>query len=349
MYITFLVGNGFDIASGLDTSYAAFYNWYCNQPSTSPLVGELKKNIINCGENWADFEIGLGKYTSSFRHGMEPDFFGCYEDAHEKMIEYIEGEGNQVDFSSLESEIEQMKIGLLNFYEELSSQERQAIQSVYRRDRTNDTILQFISFNYTNALDRCVSLLAKEPLNEWTANNVVHTFRVSSSVVHVHGTIDEYPILGVNDKSQIACPDLCQVRQFSEVMIKPESIDAIGRFWHEDARKRIADSSIVCVYGMSLGDSDKIWWQNLMHWLANNRNGHLIIYWYAREKQYSRSILKRNSEIDRVKKRIVSFLEATNAFSEFVQERIHVILNTNNVLKISLAKKNFPISEAVHV
>ena len=147
MYITFLVGNGFDIASGLDTSYAAFYNWYCNQPSTSPLVGELKKNIINCGENWADFEIGLGKYTSSFRHGMEPDFFGCYEDAHEKMIEYIEGEGNQVDFSSLESEIEQMKIGLLNFYEELSSQERQAIQSVYRRDRTNDTILQFISFN----------------------------------------------------------------------------------------------------------------------------------------------------------------------------------------------------------
>ena len=43
MYITFLVGNGFDIASGLDTSYAAFYNWYCNQPNTSPSVGELKK------------------------------------------------------------------------------------------------------------------------------------------------------------------------------------------------------------------------------------------------------------------------------------------------------------------
>lgn len=242
-----------------------------------------------------------------------------------------------------------MKTGLLNFYEELSPQERQAIESVFRSDRTNDTILQFISFNYTNTLDQCASLLAKEPLNKWTAGNTVHTFQVSSSVVHVHGTIDEYPILGVNDRNQIARPDFCQVRQFSEVMIKSESIDAIGRSWHKDARKRIEDSSIVCVYGMSLGDSDKIWWQNLMHWLANNKERHLIIYCYTREKQYSRSILKRNSEIDRVKKRIVSFFEATDDFSEFVQKRVHVILNTKNVLKISLAKKNFPIREAVHV
>ena len=31
MQITFLVGNGFDITAGLDTSYSAFYKWYCQQ------------------------------------------------------------------------------------------------------------------------------------------------------------------------------------------------------------------------------------------------------------------------------------------------------------------------------
>ena len=338
MYITFLVGNGFDVASGLNTSYTSFYKWYCHQPSNSFPVDELKQNIWLHGENWADFEIGLGRYTSSFRAGVPPYFLDCYEDAHDRMIEYIEKEEKQVDFSSLESEIKQLGNGLLKFYEELTPRERQEINSLIKDDRTNDTLLQFISFNYTDILDRCANLLSREPLQRWLAGGDVHTFQVNPSVVHVHGTINEYPILGVNDVSQIANLDLCKFSEFLDVMIKPESVNAIGRFWHENASKRIADSSIVCIYGMSLGDSDAIWWQKLMSWITDSPNRHLIIYWYTSEPQTNRSILKRNREIDRVKKRIVSFWGSTTDLSEILQDRIHVILNTNKVLRIGLKK-----------
>jgi hypothetical protein len=78
MDITFLVGNGFDIAAGIKTSYRDFYNWYCNQPSASPCIEHFKREIQDDvkkgGENWSDFEIGLGKYTSRFDQETVEEF-----------------------------------------------------------------------------------------------------------------------------------------------------------------------------------------------------------------------------------------------------------------------------------
>lgn len=342
MYITFLVGNGFDIGLGLDTSYKSFCKWYSNQPSTSAAVEELKqeikKDIDNGGENWADLEIGLGRYTSYILPGLEFEFLDCYEDVHEKMLEYIENEKNKFDLSSLASEISLLRSGLLKFYEELPSEERQAIRSLLESDRSKDTILQFISFNYTDTLDQCTRLLAQKPLRTWKEGVVPLYFRVNPSVVHIHGILDEYPILGVNDPSQIANPELLSVPQFSEVMIKPESVNAIGRLWHENASNQIENSSIVCIYGMSLGASDEMWWRKLLSWLMESPERHLVIYWYANSPQINRSIIKRNREILKVKDRMLSFYNPPMEIVEFIENRIHVILNTNNVLKASLKR-----------
>ena len=45
MNITFLVGNGFDIASKIDTSYGAFYEWYCDIDSDKEQIKKFRKNI----------------------------------------------------------------------------------------------------------------------------------------------------------------------------------------------------------------------------------------------------------------------------------------------------------------
>lgn len=351
MKVTFLVGNGFDIAAGIDTSYRGFYNWYCNQPDDSDIVQklkqEIKEDISNGRETWADFEIGLGQFTKKFEYDAGVEFLNCYEDAHDKLVEYIENEKNRGELSVIESEMNQFGDGLLKFYQELPPKERQSIVSLLEKDKANDTLMQFISFNYTDVLDQCVRMLAKKVLNSWTFSNITHAFRVASSVIHVHGTLDEYPILGVNDVSQIANPMLLSIPQFSEIMIKPESVNSIGQLWHENASKRISDSSIVCIYGMSLGDSDAIWWKNLMSWLTSDPDRHLIIYWYTDSLQDRISILKRNREIAKVKSRIMSFLNTPKDISELIQDRIHVILNTKKVLRISLKRTNItaPIEE----
>ena len=45
MQITFLVGNGFDIAAKIDTSYEAFYKWYCDIDSDKEHIKIFRKNI----------------------------------------------------------------------------------------------------------------------------------------------------------------------------------------------------------------------------------------------------------------------------------------------------------------
>ena len=42
MNVTFLVGNGFDIACDIDTSYKAFCNWYLQRPNPAKSVKFLK-------------------------------------------------------------------------------------------------------------------------------------------------------------------------------------------------------------------------------------------------------------------------------------------------------------------
>ena len=64
MQLTFILGNGFDRAIGMNTGYRHFYKWYVQQPNESDDVALMKIEInkyLNGEEpTWADFEIALG-------------------------------------------------------------------------------------------------------------------------------------------------------------------------------------------------------------------------------------------------------------------------------------------------
>ena len=86
MKITFMVGNGFDIGLGIESSYIAFYNWYCKRPSKEEHIQMFKKDIMNDmsrdipadEKTWADFELGLGEYTANFTKETVYKFIVCY-------------------------------------------------------------------------------------------------------------------------------------------------------------------------------------------------------------------------------------------------------------------------------
>ena len=97
MKITFMVGNGFDIGLGIESSYIAFYNWYCKRPSEEEHIQMFKKDIMNDmsrdipddEKTWADFELGLGKYTAKFTKDTVDKFIECYGDAQENIAAYL--------------------------------------------------------------------------------------------------------------------------------------------------------------------------------------------------------------------------------------------------------------------
>ncbi|EMA4239845.1 hypothetical protein U3B20_002871, partial [Listeria monocytogenes] len=64
MKITYLIGNGFDISMGLNTSYSNFYDFIKENKTQEEIEANcLYRNINKNIDLWRDFEVSMGLYT----------------------------------------------------------------------------------------------------------------------------------------------------------------------------------------------------------------------------------------------------------------------------------------------
>lgn len=349
MNITFLIGNGFDIDKGIQSSYAKFYEWYCNQSSCKRHIGEFRKNIKDDiirdvpddEKTWADFEMGLGRYTTKFTKDTVEDFLDCLEDGQESVRKYLlEQEAKFNPDAYTDISYKSFYHSIRDFYTEVSDLERPAIQTVFNSRGQESKEIKFISFNYTHTLERIIKKLPTAHFATWQSGGVTFSYRINREVLHVHGTTKEFPVLGVNDESQIVNKELLETPQFREMMCKADSVRAIGKRWHEEAERQMVSSRFVCILGMSLGDSDAKWWRLLNQWLKTDSNRHLLIYWFEKEPPNGISIRRELQYKEKVKNRLLSFSDFSPDVIKNLKNRIYVIINTPRFLKLKEPEKS---------
>lgn len=98
---------------------------------------------------------------------------------------------------------------------------------------------------------------------------------------HVHGTLESQMVFGVNDESQIAKPDIfeCDFGDIYEAsFIKKQANENYRENTDSKAYNLLKSSQLIYVYGMSIGETDSLWWERICEWLAANSYHHLIIY-----------------------------------------------------------------------
>lgn len=356
MNITFLIGNGFDVDQGIASSYAKFYEWYCDKPSDKKHIDDFRKNIKDDvardvpseDKTWADFELGLGQYTAKFTEETVEDFLDCLEDGQGSIRNYLlEQEAKFDPAAYTDIAYKTFYNSIRNFYAEVPDLERPEIESSINTNKQENKEIKFITFNYTNTLERIIEKLPREPFSTWSSGGSKYSYRISHDIIHVHGTTSEFPVLGVNDESQIANKELLRTPQFKEMLCKADSVRAVGKLWHAEAEKQISTSKFVCVMGMSLGDSDAKWWKKLNQWLKADGSRHLIIYWYEKEPPNGISIRKELQYKEKVKNRLLFFSNLTPQEKEGIKNRIHVIINTKKFLKLEKAELDFENAEEV--
>ena len=342
MKITFLIGNGFDVSMGIESSYSKFYEWYCKQPSILKYIKDFKANIQKDmrqdipdeEKTWADFEVGLGKYTAEFPPELVSQFLDCYEDAQGGIVEYLKEQEAKCSVSAIsDSCLSEFSDTVLNFYQELPDLERIAVNAVCNDVKNDDREISFVSFNYTGILENILKRLPTT-LKKWKNGNSDHSCKLNTNVIHVHGTISEFPIIGVDGDGQIVNKELLSTPQFREIMIKSECVNALGRLWHRQAEELISKSRIVCVFGMSLGETDAKWWRKLAQWLKADGNRHIVVYWYDRNPPNGVSVRKQLEGKNNVIEKLLSYSQLTNEEKDAIKNRIHVIINTSKFLKI---------------
>jgi len=277
--ITFLIGNGFDLNVGLDTRYTDFYEYYIKNNPDDTLAKAIDANYIY----WSDLELGLGRYTEQVRAEDEDSFWDSEENLEQELANFLEIQMNRVnigdDVIKTETALE-MQRSLNEFHKKLPELQQQLIDTVLDDIRESITY-SFITFNYTNVLDQCIHITKRViPLDfgKHNASDGLIYPHTIGDVLHIHGTTDAEMVLGVNDEEQIANKAFNKNTLYKQLLIKEETNKRFDRGKVEDARHIIDESIIICVFGMSIGRTDKIWWQYICKWLENDENRLLIIY-----------------------------------------------------------------------
>lgn len=330
MNITFMIGNGFDRNLGLKTKYSDFIKWYKETPATTETLKGFRKHINDNEELWSAAEEELGRYTARFNVGAGAAFYECHKDICEHLAGYLKDEQGKFESQVIINEIENTFSQLKALTSPFHTQEKEKLDAIFSSHKADNVVFNFITYNYTDTLDQCLEIVRKKQglLGSHRYGSTTHNHAVGT-IHHVHGTVNAQMVFGVNDKSQIAKPEIFECEYgdlYEELLIKQQANQGYQEHTDAKAKKLLDDSNILYIYGMSIGATDKLWWERVCAWLAGNPNRHVIFFCYdmpgegvidtdrkIAERKARRTITKYSKLDDQKKQAIESQIHVTNA------------------------------------
>ena len=342
MNITFLLGNGFDLGLGLNTGYESFYKKY------SQILGTEKDYIVTFkvllmtkdSDNqqkiidWADFEKAFGEFSIFHSLKDKQKYIDCFEDFVINFNAYLMDEEKRVDYSNA-ANISNIMNTAVNTYYHIRPEDKDIIQSIYN-SADSYRKFNFISFNYTRTVDECAKIL-KNHLRSYSSQDV-------GDVIHIHGYLEENMIMGVNDASQIINEELAKDKGIIREIVKPQQNSDMRTNYEKQVMSVIDSSRIICIYGMSIGETDKKWWSYIAKWLAQNDKRALIILKYD-QKFDKRFPFNHNKFIDDITEKFLTLSDQSKEIQTKIRSQIFVGMNRNVfsmnlVTNEELAKEN---------
>lgn len=267
MVITFLIGNGFDLNLGMKTSFIDVYKEYTAIPSFSPpVIRKFKETLRNDASmhysTWADFEMGMAEYAETFEN--EDDFILCIRDFKSFLAKHLDQQEsayvtkiNNFDYGLL---VDEFFKSVSNFYDEES---KNLINKIKSFGQVNE--INFINFNYTHTLD---AIIKRMNIN----------YRFLSLPIHIHGELGNDVVLGVNNVEQIKNNKFRTSKKVKRAFVKPDFNCEYDEARVNSALFSIESSNIVCAFGMSFGDSDKMWIDEIIQFLKSDNKNQFFLF-----------------------------------------------------------------------
>lgn len=322
MNIVHIIGNGFDLNLGLKTSYTHFYEYYKNQESKNKTIKLLKKEIDSNIENWSDLELALGKFTAQITTIEE--FEIIRQDIIINLSNYLKSIETSFDLSIVNTH--ELSIFLSSPHIELRNADKAVFEGLLNPIKHELSNVNIISFNYTTILDNLIIEFVNKTMS--FAKAISSNTKINP-VKHIHGLLDLGLIIGLNDNSQASNESFINNVDFKEAFIKTEYNKASSHLVDNECIDLLNNASIICVFGSSLGLSDKFWWELICDRLLK-QNCKLIIYhksFYAQDPRLYNLI---NKEIRVLKEKFLSNKpNLTSEEKEIIKQNIYININSN--------------------
>ncbi len=329
MNITFIFGNGFDLQIGLKTSYRDFLETYkiIDEKTDSDNIIAFKKEIAVNSDRWSDAETEFGKHLGKYSDDTFALFVERKRNFAEAMRQYLLLQQQLCDYS----ETEKINVGFSDFifhsYNDVMNRKGRMLAP----PNNQGIVYGFITFNYTDVINRildCFPPRSKSVMRRGVYDDFF------GKVIPVHGTLETAPMFGVNDASQMDSSGGVTVTPEVEYnLIKPVLNQASGYNYDAPAKKMIDQSSIIYIYGLSFGITDKLWWNLLAEWLIRDPN-HKIVWFKKDDRDINLHIAEEElSAESEYRRELLSHLGFDTGSEDYkkVLDRVFIIHNTQRL------------------
>ncbi|MHA5128616.1 AbiH family protein [Oenococcus oeni] len=321
--VTYVIGNGFDLHLGLKTSYKDFYKYLDEQIEEgnfkdNGLIKDIEDSIKDIrfhGDpdrkeqldpdkerplvDWSNLEAGIAEdlkrlaKTEITHEEITTRIDNFFYELSKCLSRYL---SSQNDLVHLNVSGNQAAEGILKPFRSLPSQYRDNLfNSIKKRNfGIADTTIKgrfeinFVNFNYTNTLDQYLSQIAN--VDNLDFKRVTYGSRIATvnkKILHPNGTFSETSIVGVGKEEDIPKElnlEDYQIEYLSKLDFARGRQD--GRV--EETFKRLKDSDVTVIYGMSIGESDAAYFDQIIEGMINNTHKYVIIIQF--EKNYRPSL-----------------------------------------------------------
>lgn len=332
--IVYMIGNGFDINLGLDTCADGIVRAYGEDVDkraaedggqVPPAVSLLRKNIAEKGiRQWSSFETQLGVYTGELEVENDPadSFKVAFDDFRGFLVRKLEVEEKRADKTLFDGEaVRRFYEGTIGFLADGLRLNDSGNLSVFT-DKPVVWDFSFLTFNYTHPLDYLVEVLnADESISKkhlYSGRSYTCGYQ---SPIHVHGLLEDGDgiIVGVNDESQVKGVSCRGDEDLLNRFVKPKLNGRLGTLRDDKAIRAIQDADLICIYGMSLGETDRAWWHEVARSVSNpNKDTRLVIACLLEEM----SSAKPESRPDRADEILDSFVSLSGLKDDDLIERL---------------------------
>ena len=274
MNITFLIGNGFDLNLSLDTRYSDFYKYYIKNDPKDLLSKSIKEDY----EMWSDLEIGLGEFLKNIDEHQIEQFLDSKSTLESMLSEYLTLENKRIIIKDENALGAEFRNKVLNFFADFSAVDKDHYHKIMGETR-GQINYSFITFNYTNVIDSFA--LAAQKNCKLFGNHTAGGRGYNDAIMlplHIHGKLTEDLILGLDNADQILNDKLKTNPKLTNYIIKSAVNTALGEKKIEKAKEIIDKSRYVCLFGLSIGDTDSMWWSYLIEWLKRDNNNRLVLF-----------------------------------------------------------------------
>ena len=187
----------------------------------------------------------MGEYSSQCAD--KEVFLKCLNDIKSKLREYLQKESEKIGLYGIKSMSGFTDLG--SFLEP----EPRSRYAEFLEHYSSNQIVNVVTLNYTSTLESLLGF-SNSPIN------FSNSIRLNN-ILHVHGTLENMMVMGVNDTSQISNTSFNTDMDVVEDFVKPEFNDACMNNKNTDCEALIQRANIIVLYGTSLGKSDDKWWK----------------------------------------------------------------------------------------